>query len=98
MLFTAFGDSTLSFKLRFWVDVTKANSAQISSDLRLMIADAFAENGIVIDFPQRDIHLHAASPIQVQVVPPPGDGRASDLGLPNKAKASNNSGEMLPGP
>jgi small-conductance mechanosensitive channel len=95
VLFTAFGDSTLSFDLRFWVDVTKANSAQISSDLRLMIAGAFAENGIVIDFPQRDIHLHAASPIQVQVVPPPGDGRASDLGLPNQAKASNNSGEML---
>jgi small-conductance mechanosensitive channel len=67
--FTEFGDSTLSFELRFWVDVFQANAAQVSSDLRLMIAGAFAENGIVIDFPQRDIHLHAARPIRVEVVP-----------------------------
>lgn len=68
VLFTEFGDSTLTFELRFWVDVARANSAQVSSDLRLMIAGAFAEHGIVIDFPQRDIHLHSARPIQVEVV------------------------------
>ncbi len=70
VLFTEFGDSTLTFELRFWVDVTQANSAQVASDLRLMIAGAFAEAGIVIDFPQRDIHLHSDRPLQVQVVPP----------------------------
>jgi hypothetical protein len=32
-------------------------------------AGAFAEHGIVIDFPQRDIHLHASRPIQVEVMP-----------------------------
>jgi small-conductance mechanosensitive channel len=70
VLFTEFGDSTLTFELRFWVDVTRANAAQVSSDLRMMIAGAFAEHGVVIDFPQRDIHLHAARPIQVELVPP----------------------------
>ncbi len=72
VLFTEFGDSTLTFELRFWVDVAQANSAQVSSDLRLMIAGAFAEAGIVIDYPQRDIHLHSASPLRVQVVPAGG--------------------------
>ena len=33
-----------------------------------MIAGAFAEHGIVIAFPQRDLHLHAARPLQVQMV------------------------------
>jgi small-conductance mechanosensitive channel len=69
VLFTEFGDSTLAFELRFWVDVTRANAAQVSSDLRLMIANAFAEQGIVIAFPQRDIRLHATRPIPVEVVP-----------------------------
>jgi small-conductance mechanosensitive channel len=69
VLFTEFGDSTLAFELRFWLDVGKSNAAQVSSDLRLMIAGSFAENGIVIAFPQRDLHLHGAAPIQVQIVP-----------------------------
>jgi small-conductance mechanosensitive channel len=50
------------------VNVSQVNAAQVSSDLRLMIAGSFAEHGIVIDFPQRDIHLHAARPIQVEMV------------------------------
>jgi small-conductance mechanosensitive channel len=69
VLFTAFGDSALTFELRFWVNVATANPAQVSSDLRLMIAGAFAEHGIVIAFPQRDLHLHADRPIPVRMVP-----------------------------
>ncbi|MCI0745058.1 MAG: mechanosensitive ion channel [Verrucomicrobia subdivision 3 bacterium] len=69
VLFTDFGDSALTFELRFWVNVVAANSAQVASDLRQMIAGAFAENGIVMAFPQRDIHLDAVRPLQVQVVP-----------------------------
>ena len=70
MLLTDFGESTLNFDLRFWVDVSKANSAQVSSDLRLMIAGALAEQGISIDYPQRDVHVDTVRPLQVQVVPP----------------------------
>ena len=61
VLFTEFGDSALAFELRFWVDVGRSNAAQVSSDLRLMIAGAFAEHGIVIAFPQRDLHLRSVS-------------------------------------
>jgi small-conductance mechanosensitive channel len=95
VLFTEFGDSALTFELRFWVDVGRANAAQVSSDLRLMIASAFAEHGIVIDYPQRDIHLHAASPIPVAWVPTatpapalaePPRGADSNAGGPNRSR------------
>ena len=69
VLFTDFGESALTFELRFWVDVIKANAAQVGSDLRQMIAGAFAENGIVIAFPQRDLHLDTARPLAVEIVP-----------------------------
>jgi small-conductance mechanosensitive channel len=78
VLFTDFGDSTLSFELRFWVDVARANSAQVCSDIRLMIAGAFAEHGIVIDYPQQDVHLHSTSPLQVQVMPATAGPAAKD--------------------
>jgi small-conductance mechanosensitive channel len=68
VLFTDFADSALIFELRFWIDVIRGNSAQVASDLRQMIAGAFAENGIVIAFPQRDLHLDAARPLPVEIV------------------------------
>jgi small-conductance mechanosensitive channel len=71
VLFKEFGDSALNFELRFWADVLQHDDAQqLSSDLRHMIASAFAEHGIVIAFPQRDVHLAAARPLQIQMVPP----------------------------
>lgn len=69
VLFTEFGDSTLNFELRYWVDFSRASPPQVASDLRLMIAGAFAEHGIVIAFPQRDVHLDATVPLRVQVLP-----------------------------
>ena len=71
VFFTDFGASALTFELRFWVDVIQANAAQVASDLRLMIAASFAEHGIVIAFPQRDLHLHADRPIPLQLVGAP---------------------------
>jgi small-conductance mechanosensitive channel len=68
VLFTGFGESTLTFELRVWLDVSKVNAAQVCSDIRLMIAVAFADYGIVIAFPQRDLHLHAALLISAVVV------------------------------
>lgn len=79
IFFTNFGESTLDFELRFWVDVLKANSAQVASDLRQMIAGTFAEHGIVIAFPQRDLNLNAASPLTVQIMPA-GDRSAGENG------------------
>ena len=69
VLFTDFGDSALTFELRYWLDVHQHNNAQVASDVRHMIAVTFAENGIAIAFPQRDVHLDSAKPLLVQMVP-----------------------------
>ena len=87
VLFTDFADSALTFELRFWVNVIAANSAQVASDLRQMIAGTFAENGIVIAFPQRDFHLDATRPLQVQVLPM-GISSAGENGMQQKSDVS----------
>jgi small-conductance mechanosensitive channel len=56
VVFRDFGDSALIFELRFFI--RQADYMLImASDLRFDIADAFAAAGIVIPFPQRDIHI-----------------------------------------
>jgi small-conductance mechanosensitive channel len=69
VLFQEFGDSALTFELRYWVDVHQHNASQIGSDLRHMIASTFAENGIVMAFPQRDLHLDTTRPLQIEIMP-----------------------------
>jgi small-conductance mechanosensitive channel len=54
--FADFGDSSLDFQLYFWLDDTFLVE-NIKSDLRFMITEAFNANGIVIPFPQRDVHM-----------------------------------------
>ena len=57
VLFKDFGDNAMVFELRYWVDVIKHDSGQIGSDLRHMIAGVFAQNDIVLAFPQLDVHM-----------------------------------------
>ena len=65
-----FGDNALVFALYVWVDLGPTVSAmQVMSDLRFMIEKRFAEAGIVIAFPQRDVRLDAAKPLRVEIVP-----------------------------
>ncbi len=74
VFFLEFGDNTLTFELRYWVDVVKHNAAQIGSDLCHMIVGVFAEHNISINSPQHDIRLDTARPLQMQIVrqtPPP---------------------------
>ena len=76
VLFEDFGDNAQTLGLYFWVELgTRVSAAQVASDLRFMIEKQFAENGIVIAFPQRDVHLDSAQPLRVEVVgrAPPGE-------------------------
>ena len=58
--FQAFGDSTLNFALVVWIkNVIKIR--QINSDLHHEVFTKLREKGIVIAFPQRDVHLHEVS-------------------------------------
>ncbi len=55
VLFQEFGDSSLNFRLLFWV--LFENGLQARSDISVLIADAFAKNEVEIPFPQLDLHV-----------------------------------------
>jgi small-conductance mechanosensitive channel len=64
-----FGDNAVMFLVHFWVDLAQvANSVRVISDLRFMIGKRLDEAGIVIAFPQRDVHLDAPRPLKVEIV------------------------------
>jgi small-conductance mechanosensitive channel len=68
VIFEDFGNDALMFALYFWVELRPTTSAmQVASDLRFMIAKRLDEAGIVIAFPQRDVHLDAATPLRIEL-------------------------------
>lgn len=60
--FIDFADSQLTFRLLFFSSSVFAIE-NVKSDLRFSIVKAFAENGISIPFPQRDVHIKHQSTI-----------------------------------
>jgi small-conductance mechanosensitive channel len=83
VLFEDFGADGLAFALEYWIDYAKGvDGRQIASDLRFMTEKALAEAGIAVPFPQRDLHLDAARPVQVEVV-----SRAEPQMLPRQSRA-----------
>jgi small-conductance mechanosensitive channel len=57
VIFDAFGDSSLNFLLRVFSVNQVQTPLKLKSELYLSIFRIFAENGIEIPFPQRDLHL-----------------------------------------
>ncbi|MCK5788660.1 MAG: mechanosensitive ion channel, partial [Chlamydiia bacterium] len=53
-LFMDFGDSSLNFRLRFWVAYEDGLTSK--SDVSVIIYKMLAEKGITIPFPQLDVH------------------------------------------
>jgi small-conductance mechanosensitive channel len=75
VLFSAFGDNALIFEVHFWVKVRSImDRLQIESDIRFRIDHLFREAGIVIAFPQRDLHFDTDRPLSVQLLPSQGTG------------------------
>jgi potassium-dependent mechanosensitive channel len=69
VIFENFGDDALVFALYIWLDLRPGvNSMQVASDLRFMIEKSFADAGIAVAYPQRDVHLDSAKPLRVEVV------------------------------
>jgi len=68
ILFEDFGDNALMFAMDFWVNVTTQTDFRVvASDLRFMIERLFREAGIVIAYPQRDVHLDQTRPLEIVV-------------------------------
>jgi small-conductance mechanosensitive channel len=56
-----FGDSSVDYILRFWISDPTAGLTNIRGNVYLALWDAFAESGISIPFPQREVTMLADS-------------------------------------
>ncbi len=69
ILFEDFGADALNFAAYYWLELgPKVVARRVASDLRFMIEKSLREHDIIIAYPQRDVHLDAATPLRVQVV------------------------------
>lgn len=66
-----FGDNALVFTLRFWIHVGGSTDGRlVDSDLRCDILAKLKQAGIDLPYPQQDVHLSTATPIQVSISNP----------------------------
>ncbi len=88
VLFVDFADNALNFELYFWIDLQlRSDRRRIESDLRFTIDELLRKAGIVIAFPQRDVHIDTARPIEVAIVP--GAAAAVIRDAPSAVEKSN---------
>jgi potassium-dependent mechanosensitive channel len=64
--FSDFGENAMIFEAQFWSSL--AERIEVETELRHRIAEAFAKAGIIMSFPQRDVHLETLKPLQVEMV------------------------------
>jgi len=70
-----FGDSAIIFDAYFWCDVGGERELRgIRSDVRFRIDELFNENGIVIAFPQQDVHMNSTAPLEVRLLKADSNG------------------------
>ncbi len=65
VIFDDFGADALMFAVQFWIDVE--GDVELRTDVRFAIEAKCREAGIEIAFPQRDLHLHTAKPLDVRL-------------------------------
>lgn len=64
-LYKEFGDSSINFEVRFWIDSTSAlEVAKAKTEALILIKEAFDKNGITIPFPIRTLDFPEALKIQ----------------------------------
>lgn len=76
---TGFGDSSIDYVLRFWIDDAAGGLTNVRGQVYLALWDAFKEQGITIPFPQREVRvLNAAPPVRMGEARPDGAEAGSD--------------------
>ena len=75
--FKGFGDNTLDFELRVYINDIN-NWIPMLNELNMTIDDSFKKAGVSIAFPQRDVHLDTKDPLDVRVVSTPPDSAESE--------------------
>jgi potassium efflux system protein len=77
VLLDNFGENAIILRLFFWMHVRRPFERRtVESDLRFKIEKTFRNSGIVIAFPQRDLHLHTDGPIPVTLDAPSNNTNA----------------------
>ena len=66
IIFSDFGDNSLNMVCRFYIDNVD-NMWPVKTALHLQIYRRFEEAGIVISFPQRDVHLDSEKPLRISI-------------------------------
>jgi len=85
ILFLSFGESSLDFELRVWIsDIDER--IQLRSDLHQEIDRRFREAGIVIAFPQRDLHVRSVEESPGSITKPLEDRRPDLVVVSSKEK------------
>ncbi len=70
IVFENFGDNALELSSRSFIDSLDGR-LQVMTEMRQEINRRFEEAGIVIAFPQRDVHVETQGPIRVAIDPSP---------------------------
>jgi small-conductance mechanosensitive channel len=77
VLFADFASDALIFELRFWVHLQQSRKGEVESDLRFAIDRLLGDHGIVIAYPQRDVHLNLLRPVEVRLTQPLSSSKAA---------------------
>ena len=68
VVFEDFGDNSLIFDAFFWCKAGGERELRtIRSDIRFRLTDLFEQAGIVIAYPQRDVHLDTLKPLEIRL-------------------------------
>ncbi len=69
--FEAFGDSSLNFRVYYWLELGGSlNALQVGSELRTRIDRDFRAADIEIPFPQRDLRVRGVLPVSIEQTNP----------------------------
>jgi potassium efflux system protein len=66
VVFTLFGDNSLNLALRCFISSVD-DRMPVTTDLHREINNRFNDAGLVIAFPQRDVHLDSSQPIRISL-------------------------------
>jgi small-conductance mechanosensitive channel len=71
VIFTDYGDNSINFALRVWTSGRAHTPAILKSDLYFALFREFAQQGIELPFPQRDLHIRSSDISLPFEAPPP---------------------------
>lgn len=85
VLFEDFGDNALTFRVFFWTHARSEMQVRtLASAIRFRVDELFAQAGISIAFPQRDLHLDTLRPLQIKLLRE-GDAAGAGAGAEGEA-------------